>query len=151
MLEATDQLVRNESESFHIRADEVAVYSKSLSVDDLLRAVENISLLLGEYQASGVSRTSDFYQLPERFHDLTPLIERWAEPDDSARDALLDEAGDSELRELVRVIRPRFQEINQYLSSFGEKPLPEAATALGTLAECATEAQLKLSQSAERD
>jgi hypothetical protein len=40
MLEATDQLVRNESESFHIRADEVAVYSKSLSVDDLLRAVE---------------------------------------------------------------------------------------------------------------
>jgi hypothetical protein len=57
----------------------------------------------------------------------------------------LDEASDGELGELVKAVEPRFAAINQYLDSFDDRPMPQAATALGTLAECTVEAQLKLS------
>jgi len=44
----------------------------------------------------------------------------------------------------VAAVEPHIPSINEYLDSFGEEALPEAAAALGTLAECATEGKLIL-------
>ena len=48
------------------------------------------------------------------------------------------------LNRLVDTLRPMLNSIGTYLRSFGDKPLPEAAVALGALAECSCEAKLLL-------
>ena len=148
-----EDLIREREESLHIWKDGIDFYSKALSEGGVLQAVEHLTALLDEVLAIGLRRTAqavDYDNLPAKFRELVPLIERWVESDDADRDALLDEASDAELQELVRVVEPRFQQINEYLDSFEGSP-PESATGLGTLVECAAEARLKLSQRMDND
>jgi hypothetical protein len=145
LLNAVEQLLHDRSESLHIFQRGIALYSKVWAMDELNRAIETLSVLMNTCEALGAPEVSHFSDLPAKFHDLIPLIERWAESDDAARDAMLDEVSDLELQNLVKIIDPRFEQINEYLNSFVDA-LPDSATALGALAECATEAQLRLSQ-----
>jgi hypothetical protein len=82
--------------------------------------------------------------LPERFHYLIPLILTWGEPDDSKRSTLLEESPNGALTELVRALAPEIDETNRYLNSLDSASWSEAASALGRLAECAAEAQVRL-------
>jgi hypothetical protein len=145
LLEVVEQFLRDRSESLHISNGRITLFSTVSSAGEVNSAIEKLSFLMDRCEALGAPRVSDFSDLPAQFHNLVPLIERWAESDDADRDALLDEASDSELMDLVSAVDPRFKQINEYLDSFEGTPT-ESATALGTLAECAAEAQLKLSQ-----
>jgi hypothetical protein len=83
----------------------------------------------------------DFTELPSEFHDLIPLIRRWANSDDVDRDKKMQTAPDAELRALTDAVQPRFDAINLYLD---QNDHLEVATYLGTLAEAAVEAGMDL-------
>jgi hypothetical protein len=86
----------------------------------------------------------DLEELPAEFKKLSSLIREWAEPDDEIRSELLGQKSEAALRKFVAAVEPHIPSINEYLDSFREQALPEAAVALGRLAECATEARLIL-------
>ncbi len=89
-------------------------------------------------------------RLPPEFQFLIPLIRKWAESDDHLRSDLIDQAGGASLRELADNVVPLFDSINTYLNRLG-KELPEAAIALQTLAECASEAQISIRDRSDRN
>jgi len=132
------------SSGLHIFAGALLLYARAHSAQELSDKIEILSRLVGTYRP--LIRLSDLISLPERFHHLIPLIVKWAEPDDLKRAALLDESSNSSLSELVQALAPEFDEIDWYLSSFDDTAWPEAATALGRVAECAVEARPKLSR-----
>jgi hypothetical protein len=143
--DVTAQLLSNESRGLHIFKTAIELYFTPNSADELASAVAILSDLVDGVESKDDTESSVIDDLPLEFKDLAGLVQRWAVSDDSERAALLDEASDVELSELVKTVGPRFAAINQYLDSFNDRPMPEAATALGTLAECAVEAQQELS------
>jgi hypothetical protein len=72
------------------------------------------------------------------------LIKRWGISDDSERSEKISKASSNTLTHLASALELDFNEINDFLASFENRPLPECAIRLGALAECATEAQLIL-------
>ena len=142
---AVDRLIGTDSAStsLHIFSGAVRLYTRPHSSQEIGDKVEILSSLVGVYRPR-LSRSA-LMSLPKRFHHLIPLIVSWSEPDDSKREALIDDATSVTLTELVEAVAPETQEINAYLNSFGDKPSSEAASALATLVECAAEARRKLS------
>jgi hypothetical protein len=137
--ETVQKLICESSESLHLFTDAIELYAKPTSADAVIDAIGALSSLVGPH----VSETSsvDFTTLPEAFHGLTNLIKRWAVTDDGERTALLEEASESELSDLVAIVEPRLGEIDDYLSNSGREM---AAIYLGALAECSLEAKLRL-------
>ena len=105
-------------------------------------------------------------QLPERFHDLVALMQKWCIADDSLRLEAMDNAAIEELKELIDRVEPRLHEIGAYCDSvrkslFGEErsldkylavlkarrepaSLEQVVTLLDALAVCAIEARDRL-------
>jgi hypothetical protein len=77
--------------------------------------------------------------LPPEFVALLPVANRWCIGDDVQRDDAIREARVEDLRDLVAAVKPRLNEIDAFLNRTSA-PSAEAA-ALGTLAECALEAE----------
>jgi hypothetical protein len=144
--DVSGQLLSNEVSSLHLFKTAIHFYFAPNSADELASAVAILSDLAGEVESKKDDTESSVSDdLPSEFKDLAGLVQRWAVSDDSERAALLDEASDAALSELVKTVEPRFAAINQYLDSFDDQPMLEAATALGTLAECTVEAEQELS------
>lgn len=143
-----ERLLRNPMESLHFFRDSVVLYLQPDCANTVLRAIEELLTLVGPRKQRSVS--DDRLALPKEFQSLAPFMERWAEPDDAERSRILDKATPRSLRKLVDSVAPHFGEIYRYLSSFGDGPMPEAATQLQTLAECACEARLRLAKESER-
>ena len=92
-------------------------------------------------------------QLPEEFVGLLPWMERWAFGDDEANERAAKFANTEEatLRELVNSVTSRLDDIQNYLASFGDQPLPERGRILKALSEASAAAErYLLSRSAER-
>jgi hypothetical protein len=83
----------------------------------------------------------DLTELPEQFHPLIPLIERWAISDDAQRSAAMAGASDEDKRALLAAVAPQFDAIDAYLDEHDDL---EVAAYLGTLAEAAAEAAVEL-------
>jgi len=83
----------------------------------------------------------DLTELPSEFHDLIPLIARWAVGDDVDRDAMMQAATGEELQQLYAAVGPRLAAIDAYLDEHDHE---EVAPYLGMLAEAAVEAQMDL-------
>jgi hypothetical protein len=131
-----------EAESLHIYRNGPVLYFKPESPDEVLSAEETLCDLVQKLPSfdGGVN----FDGLPPELKKLTPLIREWAEPDDELRSELLERKLESVLRKFVAAVEPHIPSINEYLDSFREEASPEAAAALGRLAECASEARLIL-------
>jgi hypothetical protein len=91
----------------------------------------------------------DLSSLPEYFHPIVPLIEKWAVSDDGDRDDLLDTTSKKVLRQLVEEVDPYIQKIDAYLDGLKDASQTEAAAALGCLAEVVIEAKQKLAETKE--
>jgi hypothetical protein len=141
-------LLTNRMESLHFFRDAVVLYLQPDCSTTVLRATEHLLLLVGPTKPRLVP--DDLAALPKEFERLAPSIERWAESDDGERSRLLDKASPSSLRKLVDAVDPHFGGIHRYLTSFGDSPLPDVATQLQTLAECASEARLRLGKKGDR-
>lgn len=119
--------------------DEVEVYLHQSNLEQVERVVNKIVDLASRFATD--PEQLNLTALPASFHDLIPLIRKWAVADDSDREALIEDSRETELKDLVREVERRLQEINDYLDSLGEK-ITEEGAALGRLAECAIEAKL---------
>jgi hypothetical protein len=130
-------------ESLHVCASRLTVYLRPTSRQRILDAVAAAIALADRLPAATTTKV-DFSDLPVQLASLVPLAKRWALSDDVDRGERVNQASSRNLQRLVRVVGPLFGAVNAYLDSFGEAPMPESATALCALAECAAEAQLVL-------
>jgi hypothetical protein len=71
-------------------------------------------------------------------------MDEWSTPDLTRRVSKLSDASPSELSGLTGRVIPRLTEIDDYLSSFGDRPFDETALGLLRLAECALDAREEL-------
>lgn len=132
-----------EKDSLHVYGNQLSLF---LFTPSRSRVTEMLPLLvqLTSHLVLVSDGRIDFGSLPKHLLPLKPLMKRWAVTDDAERDFLICKASKASLKKLVDGVYPLIPAINEYLNSFGEKRLPEAACALGALAECATEVKLRL-------
>jgi hypothetical protein len=97
----------------------------------------------------GALTAGSFTVLPASLHSLIRLIKRWAVPDDGERAALLEDATEAELSDLVTTVEPLFEEIDDYIQDSTEGSMP--AVYIGALAECTVEARLYLDRLGEEN
>jgi hypothetical protein len=141
-------VLRQGGDSLHFRVGEVAVYLRPDSPEEVRNAIEVLLNFVGPFLPQ--RQQWDLSGLPSEFQHLIPLINKWAESDDSLRSDLISEADDPSLRELLESVAPHFDSMNAYLDSLGDD-LPEAAMALQTLAECAAEARMAIKDRGDRN
>ena len=139
-----ESLIQRPSDSIHFFQSALFVYFRPESADVLLNAIDTVESIVGPRNEQRI--TIDFASLPSTFHYLIPLIRRWSEPDDDKRQQLIVDASPESIRELLAAVEPHFKDIDEYLNSFGSKPLSPAAIGLASLAECAAEARLRLDE-----
>jgi hypothetical protein len=77
--------------------------------------------------------------LPEPLRALEPLIRDFAVGDDQLRTEAIDAAAPKTVAHLVEAVMPLMPDINAFLSSFGNEPVPPEAILLGRLAEAVSE------------
>ena len=128
-------------ESLHFMTDSIAVYLDRPSFSRVVTSIENLIELAVDIEAP--AEELDLRVLPVQFQPLIPLIRKWAIADDSDREDFLASLTKKALAAFVRDVEPYLSSIDSYLDSFGGE-LPEAACALGRLAEAALEAKRAL-------
>jgi hypothetical protein len=106
-------------ESLHFTKGEMGFYLKWDHTDS-----GRIGALIGQIaalaeKAETVEPGPKLELLPVQFHPIIPMIKKWAVPDDSERNDLLDSASKSVLRSLADEVSPYLEAINSYLDSFG--------------------------------
>jgi hypothetical protein len=142
-LECIRSFSLGDKDSLHVYANHLNVYLHQPSQDKVAATLSRLEQLVSHLHLKSED-VVDFSTLPEQFWQLKPLMEKWAVSDDQERSILVDEASQQTLKKLVQLVSPHMEAINKFLDSFGSRPLSEAAILLGTLAECATEAKLRL-------
>ena len=141
-------VLKRAADSLHFRVGGVALYLRPDSPEEARNAIEVLLNFVGPL--SPQRQQWDLTGLPSEFQHLIPLIEKWAESDDSLRSDLISEAGERSLRELLESVAPHFDSINAYLDSH-QDDLPQAAMALQALAECAAEARMAITDMGDRN
>jgi hypothetical protein len=142
LAKALNALQLTEHESLHIYRNGILLYLQRDSKDEVMSSVEIACELAEQFPA--VDQSLDLAALPAKFESLFELIPKWALSDDEKRSEMLEEESLESLRTFVEIVSPYIHTIDKYLDSFGDEPPPEAAAALGTLAECCLEAQIRL-------
>jgi hypothetical protein len=140
--QALDTLQLRENESLHIYRNGLVLYLQRGSRDEIMSAVEAACKLTEQLPASKDSL--DLGALPAKFENLSDLIRKWALSDDEERSEMLAEKSLRELRVFVATVSPFIPAIDEYLDSFRPESPPMSAVALGTLAECCLEAQVRI-------
>lgn len=130
-------------ESVQFYSNEIIIYLHHPSLDRALRTID-LAMAFLERLPPLSAQHADLGRLPPQFHPLIPLIEVWGISDDSEREERRESMSAAVLRALVEEVKPYYGAINSYLDSFGDQPEPDAATALGALAEFAAETDLYL-------
>jgi hypothetical protein len=131
-------------ESLHVYGNGMAIYLVSPSAERADRIIEAGANFLSPLPAR--SRKADLRGLPANFAPLLPLVQAWGTLDDEEREERRDKAPRPALQTIVEQVKPYLLAIDSYLSQFGGAPLPEAAVALGALAEFVVETELFLKQ-----
>lgn len=145
--QALSKLQLTDKESLHLYADAIVLYLQRASEQEIVSAIEAACILAEQLPIGSEGKVVDLEVLPSKFKTLTPLIRKWGVTDDDERSERLEKASQKTLERLVKSVIPHLSSIDEYLDSFGTKALSEGAIALGALAECALEAQLRLDQS----
>jgi hypothetical protein len=140
---ALNALQLAERESLHFYRNGLCLYLQRNSKDAVMSAVE-VACRLTEQLPAAVHDSLNLAEIPGKFENLFGLISEWAVSDDERRSEMLEDASREKLKMFVASVSPYIPAINEYLDSFGDQQPPEAACALGTLAECCLEAQFQL-------
>jgi len=82
---------------------------------------------------------TDYSDLPTDLRKILLKFENLAVTDDFERDELIEGLTTRQRKDLIKVIEPKFEEINLFLDTFGDKPLTEGAIGLQCLAELTIE------------
>jgi hypothetical protein len=89
---------------------------------------------------------TELRELPANFAPLLPLVQAWGTLDGEEQEERREKLPRPALQAMVEQVKPYLPAIDSYLRQFGGAPLPEAALALGALAEFAVETELFLKQ-----
>ncbi len=133
-------------DSLHVYANQLKLYLHNPSRETVVEMLSRLVKLLSHLHLVSEDAV-DLSVLPEAFQNLKPFIEKWAISDDHERSLLVDKASRQVLTNLVQNVHPHIDAISKYLDSFGDRALSDNAILLGTLAECAMEAKLRLEKS----
>jgi hypothetical protein len=131
-------------ESLHFYRNGISIYLHHPDTDRVSYIIDLTRTFLGTLSPS--PSETNFTGLPPQFKPLIPLIQAWGISDDVERDERREQMSRVVLQALVDEVTPYFGAINSYLDSFGDRPQPEAATALGALAEFVAETDLYLKE-----
>jgi hypothetical protein len=82
---------------------------------------------------------TDYSDLPIELRQILLQFENLAVTDDSERDELIEELSTKQRKDFIKVIEPKFGEINLFLDTFGDKPLTGGAIGLQCLVELTIE------------
>ena len=148
LTQALGRLQLTEHESLHVNRGGIVLYLQRDSTESVMAAVE-VAWQLAE-QFPQVDDNLDLSGLPAKFESLLVLIPKWALSDDEKRSEMLEETSLDELKSFAATVTPYIPAIDEYLDSFGDEPPPEAAAALGALAECCLEAQIVIRDSEKK-
>lgn len=78
---------------------------------------------------------TDYSDLPTDLRQILLKFENLAVTDDFEREELIEGLTTRQRKDLKTIIEPKFEEINLFLDTFGDKPLTEGAIGLQCLAE----------------
>jgi hypothetical protein len=145
VVRSIEEFALGPDESLHVHVDGLIVYVTPVSLQRAIDLLGRIGPLIGRLQQPG-EEPVDFSDLPPEFVHLVPLMKSWAKSDDEERSTNLSRASNARLQRLVSKVAPHLDAIDKYLDGFGDGTVPESATVLGCLAECACEAQLLLTK-----
>ena len=126
-------------ESLRVYANGISAYLRPRPQQPLIEILQLLANLADQLPADE-KRPLPLRELPDQFRPLIPLIRKWGIGDDADRTERLAQASRRQLQALVRRVSPLFESINAYLDTFDDN-VPEAAAALGSLAEAAAEAK----------
>ncbi len=129
-------------ESIHLNRSGLTIYLCLPSAQRVFDLINASTVLLQQFAPK--KQGIDLSSLPAQFRPLIPRIQSCGITDDAARDELRENSTRAALQAVVEEVKPYLSGIDSYLDSFGERALPEAATALGALAEFVAETELYL-------
>lgn len=87
----------------------------------------------------GKVKEPDYSDLPTNLKQILLKFEHLGVTDDFERDELIDRLSTKQRKDIIKAIESKFEEINLFLDTFGDKPLTEGAIRLQCLAEIAIE------------
>jgi hypothetical protein len=137
-----------EHESLHIYRNGLILYLQRDSKEKVVSAIEVVCRLAEQFP--GLDDSLDLSGLPAKFENLFGLISKWALSDDEKRSEMLEETSLEALQSFAATVSPYIPAIDEYLDSFGDEPPPQAAVALGTLAKCCVEVQIRIRDTQEK-
>ena len=126
-------------ESLHVYGNAVVFYAKPTR--SFFRLIQGLAELAAGLPSEVLAPPGDTpsVPIPLEFDLLFREFEFAAICDDVERSDVLGNLERGERERLVATIRPMLNRIDEYLSSFGDDPLPEPAVRLSCLAEAAAE------------
>ncbi len=77
---------------------------------------EEFEKLIDRLIAESVPVSIDPQNVPDKFHVLIPMAERWGVSEDGLRWNILKRASDKELKELESRVRPYYAELDEWLA-----------------------------------
>jgi hypothetical protein len=131
-------------ESLHVYGNGLAIYLVSPSAERAGRIIEAGAGFLSQLPVK--PQKADLRGLPASFSPLLPLVQSWGTIDDEEQEERREKVSRPALQAMVEQVKPYLPAINSYLRQFSGVPLPEAAIALGALAEFVVETELFLKQ-----
>jgi hypothetical protein len=102
---------------------------------EICKKIKTIIELNFPDKASG----TDYSDLPTDLRQILLKFENLVVSDDFERDELIEGLTTRQRKDLIKIIEPKFEEINLFLDTFGDKPLTEGAIGLQSLAELTIE------------
>lgn len=134
-------IISGGQDSVHFYANEVVCYLfQPKSPDIVLRVIRDMISLADLLELK--TRKIDQVKLPAQFSDMAPLADRWCISDDIEREEAIEAASYNDLRILIANVKPRLADIDNFLNA--ASGAADESAALGTLAECAVEAEIFL-------
>ena len=105
-----------------------------------------VSLSIMACNSSTSSNTPDTSQsishsevVPQEFRNLLPIAQQWGVGDDVERSELINKATADDKQALLDAVNPYRQQINSWLDSYGNNPMPEEAASFMYMLEAMEE------------
>jgi hypothetical protein len=129
----------------------IIVYKNSLklvingnrNLDEVIKILETIKSKIEQFYFDTNTKINK-YEMPKEFQRMLKTYAKWAISDDMEKEIKINESDSEELDRLINSIEPKLPEINQYLDSFGDMPLPDNVIELQNLAELVSELIIRI-------
>jgi hypothetical protein len=122
----------SDKESIVIYKNQFCVFAEKFrDIPNLINKLQTIIIQLPKSKKANL----DLKGLPKNLKVLVPFTENWSISDDEIRNELIHSLTLSDKKQIILLVAPLINCINDYLHSFKQKPLSEIAQKISNLAE----------------